>query len=172
MSRQRRNIELKARIADLERARESAREIAPARVGIEQQVDTYFGCRTGRLKLRERDELPSQLIAYERTNLAESKPSDYRLVEVAEPDKVKAALSMALGVEAVVAKVREILMYENVRIHLDEVEGQGAFIEFEAVLCDGDDESDQYAKVEMLCQHFGIAAEDYVEGSYGAENAE
>lgn len=47
------NLELKARCADLERARERARGVATAWLGVDEQTDTYFTTRSGRLKLRE-----------------------------------------------------------------------------------------------------------------------
>ena len=47
------NIELKARLASLETAREVASRLATERLEDQRQVDTYFHCREGRLKLRE-----------------------------------------------------------------------------------------------------------------------
>ena len=60
----RRNIELKARLASLATATAVAQEFATQRLGIQRQIDTYFGCRQGRLKLRQIDDQPAQLIAY------------------------------------------------------------------------------------------------------------
>ena len=47
---------------------------------------------------------------------------------------LKTALVAALGIRGVVHKRREIYLWHNVRIHLDEVAGLGALVEFEAVL--------------------------------------
>ena len=44
-----------------------------------------------------------------------------------------AALSETLGVDVVVEKRRHLLLWETVRIHLDEVTGLGSFLELEAV---------------------------------------
>ena len=55
-----RNIELKARLADLDAARKTAVAIATERLGTQHQVDTYFHCRHGRLKLRQIDRLMGQ----------------------------------------------------------------------------------------------------------------
>ena len=171
MTQSRRNIELKARLADLEQARNVAETLATEVVGVEHQQDTYFGCRTGRLKLRERRGLPAQLIAYHRTDDVQERPSDYRLVEIADPSAVKGALEAALGIETVVVKRREIFLHENVRIHLDDVEGLGTYLEFEAVLSPEDSEAEQYARLTLLRERFAIADEDIVSGSYGAQNA-
>lgn len=48
-----RNIELKARLGDYEAALKAASAIATSRLGVQHQIDTYFHCRNGRLKLRE-----------------------------------------------------------------------------------------------------------------------
>ena len=42
------------------------------------------------------------------------------------------ALDAALGTTVVVAKRRRLFIWEDVRIHLDEVEGLGTFVELEA----------------------------------------
>ncbi len=47
------NFEIKARCDDLAALRERARALATGYVGVDDQVDTYFRTRRGRLKLRE-----------------------------------------------------------------------------------------------------------------------
>ena len=56
-------------------------------------------------------------------------------------DGTLAALSETLGVDVVVEKRRHLLLWETVRIHLDEVTGLGSFVELEAV---AEPESDLY----------------------------
>jgi adenylate cyclase class IV len=69
----RRNLELKARHADLDAARKIVRAIAGVRSGgVEMQVDTYFHVPHGRLKLREINEESATLIFYDRPNRAEA----------------------------------------------------------------------------------------------------
>ena len=84
-----------------------------------------------------------------------------------EPELTKAALSAALGVSSVVIKRREVYLYQNVRIHLDDVQGLGTFLEFEAVLGQGVDEQVGYKQIRWLCQQFGIKDGDVLDGSYG-----
>ena len=112
-----RNIELKARVADLDAVRLAAQRVATDRLDDQHQIDTYFHCSRGRLKLREITGQPAQLICYERPDQALAKTSCYHLVPTPEPAALKSALSQALGVRVVVEKHREILLYENVRIH-------------------------------------------------------
>ena len=161
-----RNIELKARLTDLDAAREIAARLATKRLGVEHQIDTYFAAAHGRLKLRQINGLTNTLIAYSRADDAAAKPSDYHLVHVAHPETLKKALAAALGVTGVVDKRREIFLVDNVRIHLDDVAGLGEFLEFEAVLTPGITESQGYAQLATLQESFGIDAAALCTGSY------
>jgi len=162
-----RNIELKARLADLDAARETAGRIATKRLGVQEQVDTYFHCGHGRLKLRQIDGLSAQLVWYARPNEHGPKASDYQLVPVSNPETLKAALAAALGVRGVVRKRREVFLCENVRIHLDEVEGLGTFLEFEAVLGPQVDDAAGHGQLERLVETFALGAGDLLPDSYG-----
>jgi len=162
-----RNLEIKARIADLAAARRVAERVATKRLGVQQQVDTYFACKRGRLKLRQIDGLSAQLVWYDRPDQPGPKTSQYVLVPVSNPETLKAALSAALGVSRVVRKRREIFLVENVRIHLDEVEGLGTFLEFEAMLDQQPDQRAARKLLDRLAQEFGLENEALIQGSYG-----
>ena len=151
-----RNIELKARVASLDAARSTAQRLATARLGTMHQIDTYFYVPRGRLKLREIDGQGAQLISYQRSNAAEARPSDYRIESVDDGEALKRDLAASHGIQVVVDKTREVFLYHNVRIHLDEVQDLGAFLEFEAVLDDEIDDAAGHAQVEWLCAQFGI----------------
>ena len=187
-----RNIELKARLEDLQAARETATRVATERVGKQHQIDTYFHCRHGRLKLREIDGTSAQLIWYARQDEKGPKASDYLLVPIADPEvqtqaararqkdpqtcatgaqklpreALKAALSGALGVRVTVEKHREIFLVHNVRIHLDQVVGLGTFLEFEAVLGPTVDDAFGRSQVDDLAGRFAIRPDDLVSTSY------
>ncbi len=64
----RKNIELKARCADLGAAREAALVAGARVVGVLNQIDTYFVVPHGRLKLREINGERAELIQYDRDN--------------------------------------------------------------------------------------------------------
>ena len=161
-----RNIELKARLHDPDAARNVALAIASKRLGVQHQVDSYFHCRRGRLKLRQINGLSAELIWYARPDQQEPKASDYLLVPISNPQTLKAALAAALGVRVVVEKRREIFLAGNVRIHLDEVVGLGSFLEFEAVLSPGIDDRQGHAQLGELIEKFALSADDLVAGSY------
>jgi predicted adenylyl cyclase CyaB len=165
-----RNIELKARLRDRERAVRVCQELGAQFHGHIRQRDTYFRVPEGRLKLRESDPGEDYLVFYRRPDTAAAKACDYSIHTVHR--SVRAILSEALGELAVVDKVRTLYLWENVRIHLDGVSGLGKhqggidFIEFEAVLSDTYDDADGHAKLERLQEAFGIAPEDLIETSY------
>lgn len=130
------------------------------------QRDTYFRARSGRLKLREEEGRGAHLIAYERPDDTGQRQSRYRIVAVAAADELKAALAATLGVEVVVAKERALFIWEQVRIHLDRVDGLGHFIEFEAIVADDSDIAVEEARVEALRRAFAIEDAHLIGGSY------
>ncbi len=163
----RRNVELKARLISLESARTVAERVATGRLETQHQIDTYFNCQHGRLKLREINGKTAQLISYQRPDRNEARQSHYLLADIPQPSQIKCMLSAALGVKQTVDKVREIFMFENVRIHLDRVEQLGDFLEFEAVLAEEDDPQLGHRQLQWLTQQFSIRPEDILAGSYG-----
>jgi predicted adenylyl cyclase CyaB len=161
----RHNLELKVRCSSLETAREVVRPIAHAST-VEVQTDTFFRAVHGRLKLREIDSQAAVLIWYERADDVVARLSAYHLVPVVDPAGLKIALTAALGVRGVVRKRREIYLWHNVRIHLDEVAGLGNFLEFEAVLNADEDQATARDRLEHLCQLLGVTAADHLAVAY------
>ena len=87
-----------------------------------------------RLKLREEEPGEAHLIQYARPDAADA--SDERatgVVPVADRPMRCARRSTTPRRRVVVEKRRRLLLWEGVRIHLDEVEGLGSFVELEAV---------------------------------------
>jgi predicted adenylyl cyclase CyaB len=161
-----RNIELKARVHALAATRQIAVQVATAHLGTQRQTDTYFRCSHGRLKLREMDGQPAQLIGYLRSDENEAKVSDYRILAIEDATAARCLLSASLGVLVVVSKRREIFLHQNVRIHLDEVDDLGAFLEFEAVLGNGVDEEAGRRQLADLRDRFAIVETDLIQASY------
>lgn len=134
---ERRNIEIKLRVADLEEVRRRALAAGARAEGSSRQIDTYFRVSHGRLKLRQVDDQSGgTLIFYERPDLAGSRTSRYRLLDIDDADSLGELLSSALAVDAIVDKLRELLMLGHTRIHLDRVESLGSFVELETVITD------------------------------------
>jgi homotetrameric cytidine deaminase len=161
-----RNIELKARDPDPRRTLELALELGAEDRGEISQRDTYFTGVRGRLKLREQDPGPAELIQYSRRDGIRAHTSEYRRVPVGEAEALRQALDAAHGTLVVVDKRRRLLIWEGVRIHLDEVEGLGSFLELEAVAAERSDLSEEHAKVERLRAELRIADSDLVAQGY------
>jgi len=166
MAAPRRNVELKARDRDPARSLERALALGADDRGERRQRDTYFAAPRGRLKLRDEEPGGAELIAYERANRPDARESRYRLAPVADGAALREALGAALGTTVVVAKRRRLLVWEGVRIHLDDVEGLGAFVELEGVAEPGSDLTAEAGRVARLRAELGIADEDLVATGY------
>jgi adenylate cyclase class 2 len=126
------NYEFKARLRNVRYVRSTLRSLHARFVGTDRQVDTYFRCPHGRLKLREGN-IENALIYYERPDAAEARASRVQMANVQAKSDIKAVLSSTLGVLTVVEKRREIYFVDNVKIHLDRIRDLGDFIEVEAI---------------------------------------
>lgn len=125
------NIEIKARTERLEDIRRYLEQQGARFVGTDKQTDTYFQVPQGRLKLRE-GTIERNLIWYQRPDQQGPKRSDFLLLPVPDAEALKTLLSTALGVRTTVKKIRDIYYIDNVKFHLDQVEGLGTFVEIEA----------------------------------------
>jgi homotetrameric cytidine deaminase len=188
-----RNIELKARDAQPARTLERALALGAEDRGEIAQRDTYFAGARGRLKLREQsagaheggaaapgrapaapgdppaapgDAPAAELIQYRRADAAHARQSEYRRVPAADAPALRDALDAAFGTLVVVEKRRRLLLHENVRIHIDEVEGLGSFVELEAVAAPDADLAAERDKVERLREELEIAGDALVPQSY------
>ena len=159
------NVEIKARCPDPERVRIVLRQREARFAGLDHQVDTYFHVAQGRLKLREGN-IENALIHYHRPDASGPKTSDVLLHHARQGSGLKETLAAALGVLVVVDKQREIYYLDNVKIHIDRVDGLGSFVEIEAA---GDEQADRGA-LETQCRElmtaFGIRKDDLVAESY------
>jgi predicted adenylyl cyclase CyaB len=168
------NVELKARDPDPDRSLEASLALGAEDHGWLHQLDTYFVVTHGRLKLREhpeghRQDGTAELIYYERSDQAIERESNYRLVPSADPNGLKQALAAALGVKVAVRKTRRLLLWRGVRIHLDQVDGLGNFIELEAVAEADSDLSREYEKIAELRHALAITDQRILATGYSDE---
>jgi adenylate cyclase, class 2 len=159
------NIEIKARCPDLDAVRRRLAEGGLMPVERMRQVDTYFTVPHGRLKLREVDGKPAELIQYNRPDAVAAHPSDYVIAPVVEPSALKDALTRALGIRGVVEKRRELYLWGQTRIHLDEVAGLGSFLELETVIA-GQTQAAAERECRAVQTALEIRKEELVSGSY------
>jgi predicted adenylyl cyclase CyaB len=160
------NVEIKARAGGLAALAEEALSAGATEAGVFRQEDSFFRCASGRLKLRVVEGAGAELIAYQRPDEAGPKLSRYEVVPVADPVRMKAALSSACGVLGVVRKRRTLFLLGRTRIHLDEVEGLGDFVELEFVRERGESNEVGRRAIQTLMKKLGIRDEDLVKGAY------
>lgn len=160
------NIEIKARVRDVSRLRAAVEPLCDGPVEILDQEDTFFATTKGRLKLRVLGGQHGELIHYHRENAAGPKPSNYAIAPTSDPVALKAILTATLGAVGVVTKRRRLYLVGQTRVHLDEVEGLGAFLELEVVLRPGQPEEEGLAIARGLMAKLGIGEDELVKGAY------
>lgn len=130
-----RNLEIKVRVQGHEVIRLGLKELGAQYVETLVQIDTYYRCKKGRLKIREVNGTTAELITYQRPDVASSKISSYTIqpIPMSKLETKKKKLLERFGVMVVVKKKRELWKYKNTRIHLDNVAGLGKFLELETV---------------------------------------
>lgn len=163
---QRHNLERKVRYPDHANARLVLQQLGAVHEGVQTQTDTYFPVPAGRLKLRVIDDKRAVLIGYDRPNVAGDRTSAYYLNPVSDGALMEVTLRAALGVRGVVRKRRDVYHFHNVRVHLDEVEGLGTFLELEAVLSGDADEEMSRDRLQTLVGALGLDRTEALPGSY------
>ncbi len=161
-----RNIEIKARVADLHALAARTAAIAHSGPTSIPQDDTFFRCATGRLKLRVLEDGHGELIFYRRTDEGGPKESFYLISRTDSPDTLRDVLTLANGQEGRVVKHRTLFLVGRTRVHLDRVEGLGDYMELEVVLADEEALDDGVREAQALMARLGIGADCLVEGAY------
>jgi adenylate cyclase, class 2 len=129
------NLEIKVKVQDHEALERRLERIGAQYIETLVQIDTYYHCKKGRLKIREINGNIAELIAYQRPDIASSKISSYTIqqIPISELEAEKKKLHKRFGTLVVVSKKRKLWKYKNTRIHLDTVVGLGKFLELETV---------------------------------------
>ncbi len=160
------NIEIKARVNDFSHLMVLAGRLSDTAEEILIQEDTFFNVPTGRLKLRVFSPTAGELIYYRREDVAGPKSSDYYISPTSSPESLKAVLTAAFGVKGVVRKTRHLFLAGQTRIHLDDVEGLGYFVELEVVLRPNQSPEEGMKTAKILMEKLGIRMDDLVKGAY------
>lgn len=163
-----RSVEFKAELRDPVVARAIARSIGAPRVGEVRHVDTYFRVFSGRLKRRvaltDAGPEPVEYIVYERDDRLSPKACTF---EIMTEEAFRVRFGQADPPEWVtVSKRREIHQFESARIHLDDVESLGRFIEFEALVTPRQNVARAHEAVSGLRAHFAPVLGEAISCSY------
>jgi len=161
-----RNIEIKARISHVSDLIGRARALADEGPTEIIQDDTFFACRSGRLKLRAFSNNAGELIFYQRSNQSGPKESFYVRTPTATPDSLRETLALAYGTVGRIRKHRTLFLVGRTRIHLDVVEDLGHFLELEVVLHDHDLIESGVREAEHLMQQLGVAPSQLIDRAY------
>lgn len=130
------NFEIKTKLSNPERIKSLLRIFCKGKKVIRQkqtQEDIYYKVSRGRLKLRVIDGRTGNLIHYFRNNETGKRVSKYTISETNTPKELNSILSSLYGVMVIVKKSREIIILNNVRIHIDNVIGLGNYLEIEII---------------------------------------
>lgn len=160
------NIEIKARVRNFSELKTRAEGLSDTPVEIIPQEDIFFNVPHGRLKLRLLTPDRGQLIYYQRVDQGGPKRSDYHIAETPDPDSLKRVLELACGIRGVVRKTRYLYLAGQTRIHVDDVEGLGQFMELEVVLREGQGDAEGQAIAEGLMAGLGVERGDLLEVAY------
>jgi predicted adenylyl cyclase CyaB len=125
----------------------------------------FFHTAQGRLKLRVLAD-HAQLIFYTRPDQEGPKRSDYHITRSDDPHNLKRVLDLAYGIRGVVKKTRYLYLVGQTRVHLDDVQGLGQFMELEIILQDGQSEAEGQKIAEDLMSALGVERTDLIESAY------
>jgi adenylate cyclase class IV len=128
------NIEIKAVAKDGPKQKKIAEKLADHPPQWLVQEDVFFRAAQGRLKLQILGPKRGESIAYSRPDRATIRQSVYEIVGTTEPQRLRITLAAALATEGTVRKRRCLYHCGQTRIHFDEVQDLGRFIELEGVL--------------------------------------
>lgn len=160
------NVEIKAKLRDRARVEALVRERADHGPEIIVQADVFFPCESGRLKLRAFSDDRGELIFYRRLDTQGPTQSDFFKAPTADPAAMATVMKAALGELGTVRKRRTLYLVGQTRIHLDEVDGLGDWLELEVVL-ELDQSADDGGRIAReLMAALGIKAADLEARAY------
>jgi len=161
------NLEIKVALEDFSGILRNIASLGVNEAGILYQVDKYFLIGKKRLKLRDVNG-ESQLIYYSRPDTQEPKLSQYYVFTFTNKQGIviEKILSMLFTVRAIVSKKRILYLYKHTRIHLDEVENLGNFLELETVFDRKDPQYDFYHEHNIVINTLGLPRYKKIKSSY------
>ncbi len=161
-----RNVEIKARLTDPAKTRAIASRLSAAEPEHIHQHDVFFKSRRGRLKLRMFADGTGELILYHRPDTPSAKLSDYQIARTPDAGTLLDILKQTAAVVGEVRKNRLLFLIGQTRVHIDQVEGLGDFLEFEVVLGPGQDQAEGTRIANQLLEAFEIDAAQLVAAAY------
>ncbi len=159
------NIEIKARVRNFEEIKSCAEKLSDTPVQVIPQHDIFFHTMQGRLKLRILAD-HGELIYYTRPDQEGPKRSDYHITRTTDSENLKQVLELAYGIRGEVKKTRYLYLVGQTRVHLDDVQGLGQFMELEVVMHEDQSDAEGQKIAEDLMSALGVERTDLIDGAY------
>ncbi len=156
------NLELKVKLDSFKEVKKLLKKIKAEHTATFKQKDVYYATRAGLLKLRIENGSES-IITYKRDEKSKDRFSDYCVIYFADGNGEK-FFGSVLKTEAVVEKKRLLYMYDNTRVHLDEVKGLGTFLELETLVVKG--KSDAKKRFDYIVKALELSKYKSIRKSY------
>jgi predicted adenylyl cyclase CyaB len=161
-----RNVEIKASLHSVRDFIERVSQIADSGPENIEQDDTFFMCDKGRLKLRVFSDGTGELIFYKRLGNEGPRTSHYEIAQINDIKALRTVLSSAYGQVGRVRKLRTVYMVGRTRVHIDQVEGLGTFVELEVVLKEGENEDNGAMEARDLMKRLGVMGSSLIDRPY------
>ncbi len=157
------NLELKVPVHSFRKIKKILIGLKAKYEGLLNQKDVYYKNSRGLLKLRIQNGRQS-IIYYDRDETSKNRWSNYEYL-VLSGGNAESFFKKIFNVTAVVEKKRQLFLYDNTRIHLDEVKGLGKFIELETLVING--KADAKRRFDNTVKILGLDARSQIKKSYG-----
>ncbi len=159
-------LKIKAVLHNRAAAETVAVRLSDARPETICQEDIFFRCAGARLKLRILGSEHGELIRYERPDVAAARCSRYLIARTTDPQIVQQILTKNVRCNGSRQENANSLPYRQTRVHIDEVEGLGSFLELEVVLQPEQSDIEGKAVAERLMSEFGIDKQQLIPEAY------
>ena len=160
------NIEIKARASNFNRQKMIAETLSDIPGEQIWQEDIFFKISKGRLKLRIFNSGSGELIYYIRADSSGPKVSQYQISVTNEPENLRSILASSLGVRGIIKKQRTLYKIGFTRIHFDQVNDLGNFIELEFVMQDNTSKNEALQTIKNLMLKLEIQDNHLINKAY------
>jgi len=156
------NLELKVKLKSNKEVKNYLKKIKADFVKTLNQKDAYYKTKNGLLKLRIENGEQS-IIKYLRNEKGKDRFSDYEVLHFSSGSSEKFFEDL-FEIETVVEKKRNLFMYDNTRVHLDEVKALGTFLELETLVING--RADAKKRFKTIVRLLDLGKYDEIRKSY------
>lgn len=165
------NVEIKAKVPNIFELIEKVHKLPNVKfVGVLHQTDIFYHCEKGKLKLRhviQDGKGYSQLVYYNREKELDGKMTSHiKLLDVTDFEGLNNILSASNNVIGTICKKRILYMLGRTRIHLDDVDDLGTYMELEVVMNPDDDKQAGEIEANSIMEMLGIKEDQLFTNAY------